>query len=179
MPDFDYERTFLEAAAPELKRYLLSDEVYWNLGLRAPAGTRPYPQFSLGWLLLFRRRVGSEANEEVLTQIEEIEKKWKSAWARKAAREFEQRLKLWTQFMNEIRESPEMNRDRYAYEVQRRTMLELLADDADELPDEQVKLLRAMDSALRGMLKTSGFIEDEGYAGRFPKERFWFLYGRT
>ena len=59
MADYQYEIRFLEAAAPELKRYLLSEEVYWNLGLRSPAGKRPYPQFSLGWLLVFRRRLGA------------------------------------------------------------------------------------------------------------------------
>ena len=180
MSEQSYELKFLEAAASELKSYLLSDEIYWNLGVRAPGGDRPYPQFSLGWLLVFRRRLAADRSTPALTvmqAIAETEDQWKSAWGRKAAKEFEQRLKLWAAFLNEVRQSPASNRDRYPYEVQRRTMLELLQQDAGELPDQQVKLLRTMDVALRAMLKDSPFIEDRSFEGQFPRDRFWFLYG--
>lgn len=180
MTDLSYEQNFLEAAASELKNYLFSEEIYWNLGVRAPGGGRPYPQFSLGWLLLFRRRLAADRDPKslsLLARIATVESQWRSAWSRKAAREFEQRLKLWTQFMNDLRQSPEANRDRYAYEVQRRTMLDLLAEDAGELPAEQVSLLRVTDAALRRMILPGEFLEDEAYQGEFPEDRFWYLYG--
>ena len=180
MADLSYELNFLEAAVSELKNYLLSDEVYWNLGVRAPGGGRPYPQFSLGWLLVFRRRLVVDQDPttlSVLAQIADVEAQWQSAWARKAVKEYEIRLKLWTQFMSELRQSPATNRDRYAYEVQRRTMLDLLAETAVDLPDELVSLLRVTDAALRRMVRPGGFIEDASYQREFPEERFWYLYG--
>lgn len=179
---YRYETAFLEAAAPELKSYLLSDEVYWELGLPAPGGDRPpYPQFSLGWLLLFRRRVehlaAGSAIQAVLADISATRTAWMSAWRRKAALEFGQRLKLWADFMHELRQNPVKQRDRYAYEVQRRTMLSLLAAEADTLPEAQAGLLRATDAALRQILQPGPFVDRSQFQPGFPADEFWFLYG--
>jgi hypothetical protein len=107
MQDFEYLLKFLRTAEPELKTYLLSDNVYWNLSLKAPEGMPPYPRFSLGWLLLFRRRLSAAPadpdREAVLAGIEAVHDQWRSAWAGKAAREFKVRLNQWTQFVNEYR----------------------------------------------------------------------------
>lgn len=181
MPEFDYLFRYLSAAAPELKPYLLSDNVYWNLSLQAPSGMPPYPRFSLGWLLLFRRRLTAAPVEpewfETLADIAEIREQWHTAWTGKAAHEFGVRLNQWTRFINEYRADPAAHRSRYRFEVQRRTMLALLKDEARELPSAQLSLLDGLDAALRGNLKTGPFIQQFVFNPAFPEGEFWFLYG--
>lgn len=181
MSDFDYNYRFLETAAPELKDYLLSGEVYWHIGVRAPDGAPPYPRFSLGWLLLFQRRIKAfnrpAALAPVTDQIEAVQDAWRSAWGRKAALEFGVRLKQWTRFMNELRADPAAQRDRYRYESQRRILLDLLAGETDNISAEQRSLVRTMDAALQGMIKKGEFIDDPVYAPVFDPDRFWYLYG--
>ena len=178
---FTYELRFLQAAAPELKDYLLSKETYWNLGLAAPAGYPPYPRFSLGWLLLYRRHLDPISDDpqvrQILQVIHQTEEQWRSNWQRKAAVEFGGRLRLWADFMNDVRRDSNGQRDRYAFEVQRRAMLDLLQEAADEIQPEQLKLLRVLDSALRKSFKPGGFIESQAYEAQFLKERYWYLYG--
>ena len=181
MPEFEYLFRFLQAAEPDLKSFLLSENVYWNLSLPAPHGMPPYPRFSLGWLLLYRRRLSAATVDpdwtEVLAGIEAVRDQWRSAWTKKAAREFGVRLNQWMRFINEYRTDPAAHRARYRFEVQRRTMLALLGDDADELPEEQLSLLAGIDAALKGKLQTGPFIQDEIYQQAFPTGEFWFLYG--
>jgi hypothetical protein len=181
MPAFDYLFRFLSAAAPELKAYLLSDNVYWSLSLQAPKGMPPYPRFSLGWLLLYRRRLASAPVEpewsETLAEIAGIRERWRTAWTGKAGREFGVRLNQWTRFINEYRADPAAHRSRYRYEVQRRTMLALLKAEAGELPTTQLSLLDGLDAALRGSLQTGAFIQEYVFRPAFPEGEFWFLYG--
>jgi hypothetical protein len=181
MAVFEYLFKYLQAAEPDLKTYLLSANVYWTLPVQPPAGMPPYPRFSLGWLLLYRRRLSAAETrperQAVLAGIEAIHDQWRTAWAGKAAREFEVRLNQWTRFINEYRAEPAAHRSRYAYEVQRRTMLGLLRMDAGELPEEQVSLLAGLDSALRGNLLPGPFVQDPAYQPAFPETEFWFLYG--
>ena len=79
--------------------------------------------------------------------------------------------------MNDVRKDPAAHSDRYAFEVQRRAMLELLAEEADALPPEQVDLLKVLDRALRGMFKAGGFTGPAEHQNQFPPEKFWYLYG--
>lgn len=181
MYEFKYLFRLIEAAEPELKSFLLSENVYWNLPVQPPAGMPPYPQFSLGWLLLFRRRLSAAETRpkwaQVLDQVDSIREQWRSAWSAKAAREFEVRLNQWTRFVNEYRAEPAAHRNRYRYEVQRRTMLALLQEEAGEIPPEQLSLLAGLDAAVRGNLEPGGFIHDPAFEGAFPQAEFWYLYG--
>ena len=179
--DYAYEFRFLRAAEDSLKTYLLSNEIYWPLSVRPPAGAPPYPRFSLGWLLLYTRRLWSARKDSsvaaVLKAIEETRHEWLSAWKKKAGLEFQSRLRLWSQYLNDYRSDRAVHAPRYRYEVQRRTMLALLQEEAEEIPVEQLDLLVTLDAVLRSSLKPAPFIRDRQQAAAFPKERFWFLYG--
>jgi hypothetical protein len=177
----EYELRFLQAAVEELKTYLLSSQVYWPISVRAPRGTSPYPRFSLGWLLLYRRKSsqynGSPELDAVLAQIGQLHDQWQTAWANKAAQEFSARLTLWRGFFNDYRAEPAAHAARYPYEVQRRTLLELLRAAAREIPPAELDLLRGLDAALRLALIPGAFVDDPDYAAAFPPDQFWFLYG--
>ena len=182
MPGFEYEINFLQVGLKELKSYLLSSEIYWPVGIRPPHGTRAYPQMTLGWLLLFQLKLRGVTSTyqrtvaEIDLGLDRSRNKWMVAWQNKAMREFQTRLRLWTSFVNEFRSNPEGNLDRYTYEIQKRTMLDLLSGQAETVSEEESALLRGTDLVLRNLLPPGEFVWDEIYRAGFPQVDFWYLY---
>jgi hypothetical protein len=139
---FDYEIGYLQAGVSALENYLLSHELYRPLDANALPGERPYPQLTLGGILLSRARAwaypksfSQQAELQNLDeQIEAVKVHWRVAWGKKASQSFQARLKLWRDYLDETIDKPEANADRYAYEVERRVMLHLLSPDTENLP---------------------------------------------
>lgn len=92
----------LRAANESLEDYLLSEVLYWPLdgGSRARG---ELPVLTPGHLLIAQVRLGAVAlspqKTEIIhrwnSRISAIRQRWASAWGRKAASEFDQRLNLW------------------------------------------------------------------------------------
>lgn len=181
-----YDLGYLRAGVDQLEQYLLSTEVYWPTGVKSPAGQPPYPQITLGGLLLARRRLRTLlSTPEPQTSLQKLESeldaqktRWRVAWEKKAAREFHARLTLWRDFLEEVREEPKNNADRYPYEVTRRVMLDLLQAETGEIPAAEAELLTALDRLLRALLKPGAFVWESELQSEFPATRFWYLYGR-
>jgi hypothetical protein len=186
MPSAEYELTYLRAAADTLEDYLLSNELYWQLGIRPPSGETPYPPLTLGEMSLTQARLSArnlmgaqrEEMERLNEKIDTVHSRWQVAWERKAARGFQARLMLWRDFLEEYRENPGANADRYAYEVRRRVMLFFLSQAAGEIPQQEIDLLGALDRVLQGALIPAGFVWEDELASGFPPTTFWYLYGR-
>lgn len=183
MTSIQYEQGYLEAALALLEEYLLSPEVYWSLRAAPPEGGSSYPSLTLGNVILALRRLrGMLGNEEFAThalsdRIHTLRTKWQVAWEQKAVHEFQARLTLWRDFLEDFRRFPEENKDRYKYEVQRRVLLELLEEEAGTLPDTFLELLQGLDQVLRYHLVRGSFIWEVKLESAFPDERFWYLYG--
>jgi hypothetical protein len=168
-----------------LEQYLLSDEIYWATGANPPPGDPPYPQLTLGGVLLAQARLNArrESGDLIpeLTRLEmrldTIISKWKVAWIKKASREFLGRLKLWRDYLEEYRANPDDNYDRYAYEVTRRVMLHLLKPFAIQISEAEKELFAGLDKLLAAMFVRSDFIWDESLIPGFPQADFWYLYG--
>jgi hypothetical protein len=111
-------------------------------------------------------------------QLDATRSRWRVAWEGKAAREFHARLNLWRDFLEEYRENPGNNADRYSYEVQRRVMLQLLSPDAVEAPPAEVQMFHGLDQLLRAVFIPGDFIWEPDLATGFPQETFWYLFGR-
>lgn len=186
MKSFEYDLRFLEAGAEQLEVYLLSTELYWPPGVNAQAGEPPYPQFTLGALLLARQRARATAGSynqqtalnRVESQIESVRGRWRVAWGKKAAADFQARLNLWRDFLDEYRKDPEANSDRYTYEVNRRVQLELLSAQIDDISPAQDEFLTGLDLRLRTLLEPAGFIWPPELVDSFPSSTYWYLYGR-
>lgn len=183
MASFEYDLTFLQGGIPELQAYLLSNDIYWSLGLVAPSGERPYPQMTLGWLLLAQRRAAgwpqgytSPQLASLTRQMEMTRDKWHTAWRKKAALEFRSRLKLWANYLNDYR-GDKIHAHQYAYESQRRVLLHLLETETDEISSAESDLLKGMDNYLRAVLHPSDFIWEPELTSAFPPEAYWYLYG--
>lgn len=166
---------FLKAGLEQLKDYLLSNEVFWNLSL--PAN---YPQFTLGNLLLAAAEVqaasGSMATEsqwrELLADMARQKKEWRTNWERKAQKEFGARLRQWVQYVDELAESRNRVPAHYKTDVRVRVLLELLAAEAPALRGQ----LASPDARLKRLVGDGDFIWDEEVKSAFPKGKYWFLW---
>lgn len=185
MPTFEYDFLYIQAALDQLESYLLSKDIYRPVGGNPPSGEAPYPQLTLGTLLLAIKRANANAHTpdqkaeltKVLEQLEAIRSKWLSAWGRKASVEFRSRLNLWSEFLNEYRQHPESHHDRYAYEVSRRVMLQLLFPDTVALPSAAEQLLASLDNLLKAVMISGKFIWEDSLKTTFPENEYWYLYG--
>lgn len=182
---FEYDYRFLAAGIDQLESYLLSSDLFWPTGLNAAKGEAPYPQLTLGALLLSLQRCRAFARlpaqrasfEKTRLQIDALRTHWLSAWSRKATAEFHMRLNMWRDFLMDYREDPKAHFDRYAYEVQRRVMLQLLLPDALDLSQAELQALNGLDLLLKEMLIPGDFIWQADLAESFPGAEYWFLYG--
>jgi len=185
MPSADYDLRFLEAGLELLENYLLSKDIYRPIGIQAPPGKPPYPQLTLGWLLLSLQRAQATcqtASEKadlahIQGQIEAISVKWQSAWNTKAKAEFRARLNLWRDFLSEYGEQPANNTDRYPYEVSRRVLLQILGENSGQLPAADQQALNGLDLILRSHFRAGEFIWDANLIPNFPAADYWYLYG--
>lgn len=186
MPSFEYDLKYLQAGLLDLEGYLLSNELYWPIGVSAPPGDPPFPRLTLGGLLMSRARLSGfglspEQQAELQrlsTRMDETRSQWRVAWGSKASREFSARLNLWRDFLEEYREKPAANIDRYPYEVRRRAMLELLKPDAESVTAAETELLDGLDKLLKSVFVPGDFVWPDGEMRSFPKSKYWYLYGQ-
>jgi hypothetical protein len=162
------DRQWLHSAIPQLKDYLLSKEIFWNVGSD--------PQLTLGNLLLAEVKIKAAGGGFTLqNEIAAIKKEWHSAWQQKAKREFSSRLRQWTQYLAELSAHPSRFAAQYKVEVRVRTLLELLADEAPELYNQ----LTALDSKLKTLTMSGDFIWGSELEAAFLKGKYWFLWARV
>ncbi len=177
---------FLKAGLEILEDYLLSNNPNWPIGIRAPHGEPPYPQFNLGNLKLALTRVQTfkltyaqqTRLDKLNGQINAIRARWPSTWSQKASAEFHADLNLWRNFLIDYQESAESNLDRYAYEVTQRVQLQLLMKEAEAIPAEEIHLLDDLDTLLRSAFQPGNFIWEADLASGFPPQVYWYLYGK-
>jgi hypothetical protein len=181
-----HDLQYLQAGLDQLESYLLSKDLYRPIGIRAAHGQPPYPQLTLGWLLLARLRGQATAQtpaqlaelQRLSQQVDALRSRWRTAWGDKAQAEFRARLNLWRDFLEEYRQAPASNYDRYAYEVNRRLLLELLVPEATRPPEADLQALAGLDSLLRAVFVPGAFIWEPALAPSFPQPTCWYLYGK-
>jgi DNA-binding PucR family transcriptional regulator len=165
------DRTFLDESLPQLQDYLLSGELYWNLGYGVPS-------LSIGNVLLALVRldvVEPAKAQQMRGKVDAVREKWHVAWTKKAAREAANRLRLWSQFLSEQQSTSGRSKAYYATEVRGRAILQLLLKEVPTAPEKAT--LAELDSALRGQFHPGKFVWGETYRPAFPPDEFWFLYG--
>ena len=185
MPSANYDLGYLKTAVDLLREYLLSDEIYWKLNVSSFPGEPAYPSLTLGGLLLAQTRTRARPLTpdqqvqftQLVQKIDQLRTKWRSAWEKKSKNEYHARINLWRDFLDDYRRNPDDNADRYAYEVSRRVMLQLLEIEIDEIPQSELILLSGLDGILAGLLTTGEFIWDDELVSGFPRGEYPYLYG--
>lgn len=179
---FESDWAFLRAALPDLRDYILSNDVYYTL--RPVSGAR-IPQLTIGNLLLSQARLSSlnlqPQQEDELAKIaqgiHQVREEWRANWGMKAGKEFTSRLNLWQQYIRELRGDTQRSGGSYPSEVRARAILRLLtADLTQPLSTSDQEMLTMLDQILRGITKPGPFVWEQELEDGFPAEGFWFLY---
>lgn len=184
-PSFEYELRYLQGGMEVIESFLLADDVYWPLGVKALAGEPAYPQLTLGGMLLAHARAGALAQSmsqqtrlrETSVELDRMRIRWKTAWLKKVIHELHARQLQWANFLQDYVENPRGNHDRYGYEVFRRVIIELLWGEIDSHPQSETDHLEDLDISLRSRFSSGPFIWSGELQTAFPSEKYWFLYG--
>ncbi|MFQ5932713.1 MAG: hypothetical protein ACE5MM_09915 [Nitrospiraceae bacterium] len=181
MPDVESSLQSLEEAVEEMESYLLSKETF-----RARTGRE---SLSLGMIALARKQLAarqeelapteSDRFENVQANLDTIHEKWRVAWERKATGELRSRLNLWREYLADLEGRPSMGNS-YPQEVRNRAMAVELLDAAGNQPEVKglEASLDAIDGRLREILRPGEFVWDEELRPVYPREQYWFLYGK-
>jgi hypothetical protein len=181
------ELTFVREGMAAMEDYLSSDLVYWTL--RPFSAT--FPAFSVGGLLESLRRL--EALQDCLSpaarreleatksQLERVREAHPDRYRRKIERELGSRLDAWSWYLEDYEGRPEEAAVNYPAQVHIRVKIDLLLEEAEQLGLEVQPARRraeALDQRLRRHWASGPFLWEQALQPAFPRERFWWLYGR-
>lgn len=186
MTPLPHDAAFLQSAAQVLEDYLLSDVLFWPL--QREKGTMlggDSDQLTPGNLLLSLARVGKAASADpslanALQEIEKVRRQWKSAWLNKCGKEWDQRIRLWLNYLDDLPKEPRQTLPAdFPYHVRQRVILHLLGEEIGDLPAEKKNLLQNSDEMLRSLSQTGEFVWQKSLQEQFPVSSFWYLYRKT
>lgn len=185
-PDLQIARAMVD----EFENYLLEDSLYRQLRVETSAGDR-MPKMSAGSLLAALRDLDYAENAgeltsdqaaqlaELTTTFGQLRKRHESSYRAKLARELKSQIDSWRWFLQDCRDDPARCREEYPFEVWIRNRIALLVDElGGQVPAEQQSRLQALDRDLRDVFVSGDFVLDDALKGRFPKNRYWWLYGQ-
>ncbi|MCS7220727.1 MAG: hypothetical protein RML36_09375 [Anaerolineae bacterium] len=179
----------LQAMIGRLDDYLTRDRLYWPMAVETPAGTR-WPTMSIGVVLAYLARLRALADRltpeqcallsHAEAELQRARRWYPEAYRAHVVQELQSLLHSWTWFLDECVEEPEKCSDAYPAEVRIRTHIQLLIDHLGEhmIPAEVLQQLRTLDCRLQLWFQPSDFIWASELVSAFPRERFWWLYGR-
>jgi len=174
-----------------LQHYVLSDMLYMSIegGL---FGSRDMPQITMGAFLLRLRRLNQFRDEmngvqqatldKAIAQHNAVRNEWTVHYEQKMEREAESRLKLLAEFFRDCRDNVKECSDAYRVEALKRTIVQELVMALDEQGYESQAVKSRVyhtDKELRGWVTDGEFIWSDKLMSVYPKERFWWLYGRV
>jgi hypothetical protein len=182
MPSREDELRYLQDGADEIEHYLISG------ASSAPAAGwagAARSRLTLAGLLLAQKRLSGfnlspplNARLETANQrIAATREHWREHWGQKAAREFQERLTLWSAFLKDYFLDPGSYYRDYSQRVQWRVMLQLLEREIDSHLVETQNRLTDLDARMQSAFIPGAFIWEEEISRVFPAKEFWYLYG--
>jgi len=184
-----YDLSVIQAMAAEMEDYIKSDQLYWKLSPAAPISSAP-PMLTIGGYLLRAHRLRGQApalSEKQRTKLETVERQFQDTgreWAahaeKRAHKELGARLNSWAWFTEDCQARKQDCIRYYPTEAELRTLIDLLLEFADQLGDVSPyrQRLQTLDGQFRPCLKPGDFVWRSALEAVYPKERFWWLYGR-
>ncbi|MFN2223110.1 MAG: hypothetical protein PVH65_03355 [Chloroflexota bacterium] len=176
----------LEAMAAEMDEYLRNGNLFW------PLSDSSLPRLTLGGYLMRQHRLLalrqqlSDADQERLdaaeAQFEEALEEKVVAFETRAHKELRARLRQWHEYLKELRDPSLVAGDYYSSAVETRAMLAALLNKLETPPyklDRRVlNELASFDRVLANYWEAGEFIWPETWAEAYPRQRYWWLYGR-
>jgi len=176
----------LEAMAAEMDDYLRDGNLFW------PLGDSTLPRLTLGGYLMRQhrllalRRQLSAADRQRLdaaeAQFEQALVEKVVVFETKAHEEIRARLRQWNEYLKELRDPSLAAGDYYSSAVETRAMLAALLNKLESPPyrlDRRVlNELASFDRVLANFWEAGEFIWPEEWEDAYPRQRYWWLYGR-
>ena len=180
----DLDLNEVKVMVDNLVPYIYEDELYGKVNL-------PAARLTPGAILLRVRRLKAlrgQMSAAQAAQLDTIEvlfdstrKEWTVAFNNKLVHEAESRLRDVQTYLNECKDDPKSCASSYTPEALRRT---IVAEILSALPSTDANYGRLMtnaklvDSGLRRYVREDSFIWADILNTAYPKETFWWLYGR-
>jgi hypothetical protein len=179
-----------EAMVAEFEDYLFDDDLYRQLMVKTSAGNRTL-KMSAGSLLDTLHELAHATETGHLTPeqadrftvlsdaVEQLSHRYASMYRQKLARELKSQIDSWRWFLQDCLDNRLRCQDEYPFDVRIRSRIALLMDAlGDDAPADQVSRLQKLDRELQEVLVPGEFILDGSLRERYPKDRYWWLYGR-
>jgi hypothetical protein len=190
MDENKIETTLLvtEAMAGELPDYLMGDNLYRQLIVKTPQGTKQ-PKMTVGALLenlaLLRwaKPALSSTQRQRLAEVESQASLARGAfatgWRELLLREWRALLGSWRWYLEDAGRNAGA-RENYASEVHIRTRLEVVAQElgGDAAAAAERRELAQLDQRLQAMLQVGGYVGPRDEQGHYAPQQAWWLYGK-
>ena len=180
--------TIAEAMVAELEEYLIKDELYRTMIIRAPGGDLNVRMTAGDLLSRFQRLQGESAElttaqreklAAIMKQAETIIYSLHSRFQQRLEREMKARLDSLRWFLDDCDEDRACCRTEFPYEMRNRQRIEeILKRMGGALPAALKAQLQQIDQHIRQIATASPFIWDERLQVAFPRTPYWYLYMR-
>jgi hypothetical protein len=175
-----------QAMAEEFEAYLESDVLYWQMDASQPGGD-PLPKLTVGgfleraWRLLAAPLSTTQhaTLDEAMRKFELARDAHRSRYVTRVLHDLRGRLDTWAWFLDDYAKRPDEEAPYYPAQVHTRLAIELLLEElAGDSATEFIRRLFALDQRLHADWIDGPFVWHMALAHAFPRERFWWLYGR-
>jgi hypothetical protein len=179
--------TACQAMAQEFEAYLKSDVLYWQMDASRPGGDQ-LPKLTVSGFLerAYRLRAASlsPAQQTDLEQasrlFEQAREAYRTRYAARVVHDLRGRVDAWQWFLDDYTKNPEGQAPYYPAQAHTRLAIELLLDELSGQPEaaEFQQRLSTLDKRLRAGWIAGEFVWPSSLAHAFPRDKFWWLYGR-
>jgi len=176
-----------EAMAGELTDYLMDTDLYRQMIVKTPSGTKQ-PKMTLGSLLEnvetlhFYQDTLTEDQRARLAAVDGIidlnRKSFSRQWEDLLRRELKANVDSYKWYLEDMARREEALED-YGSEAHVRTRIEVIQRElaGNTAAAEERRELEKLDAQLRRMLHSDRYMGPKGEESRYPAEQAWWLYG--
>jgi hypothetical protein len=179
--------TACRAMADEFEAYLRSDVLYWQMDAARPGGEQ-LPKLTIGGFLERARRLRAAplasvqlaALDEAIRRFEQARDAQRQRYEVRALHDLRGRLDAWTWYLDDYAKQPIEEAPYYSARAHTRLAITLLLDELAHNAEAAslAHRLFALDERLRADWIAGAFVWHNSLAHAFPRESFWWLYGR-
>jgi len=165
---------------------LQSDVLYWQVDASRAGGDR-LPKLTVGGFLerAWRLRAAPLSStqratlDQAMRKFELARDAHRSRYMTRAIHDLRGRLDAWAWFLDDYAKRPNEEAPYYPAQAHTRLAIELLLEElAGDSATEFVRRLFALDQRLHADWINGPFVWHSALEHAFPRERFWWLFGR-
>jgi hypothetical protein len=176
-----------QAMADEFEAYLQSDVLYWQMDA-ARSGGAQLPKLTISGFLERARRLQAAslsptqraALDDSTRRFEQARAAHRRRYESRALHDLRGRLDSWAWYLDDYAKQPNEEASYYPSRAHARLAIALLLDELAGHPEAApfAQRLAVLDGQLRANWIGGAFVWHGSLAHAFPRERYWWLYGR-